>query len=607
MWDSRLMTDTFIRAAIASASSVDVAARTVEAIIASETPVRRSSWDIGTFDEILVCRSNAVDLSRSRALAVVDSHDVGSLDSRIGTVVPGSIRFEAGQIIATLRLNASERADQILADLEDGHRIGVSIGYRYGTAERTEAPAGGVATVRVTAWTLLEVSLCNVPADGTAMTRAIPSFEEPNMTETTNETTDGQPSQRAIRAERARVCDLTNIARRAGLKDDAMLSQAIEEGASVEAFRTAAFEKLIERQSQTPTFPHTGAAGNRSIADAMTDALVMRADPRHKPADDAREFVGLSLPELARRSLESSGIRTAGFGASTVIDRALHGAGDFPIVISNVGERLFMASYGASPAALKQVARQATAANFKAKTAVKLSGFSDLEKVTEHGEYKRGTFTEGAESYKLATFGKVFGVTRVALINDDLGAFADVSRKLGEAAARLEAQTLADLVVKNPAMADGKAVFHADHKNLLTGTALDITALKAARLLLGKQTGLAGELIDVRARFLVVGLENETTAEQLLTAISATTWADTNPFSGRFELVVDRRISDNSWFITADPYAVPSLEYAYLSGVGGPEFFTREGFDTDGVEIKVRLDFGGGWLDHRGWVKNPGA
>jgi hypothetical protein len=34
---------------------------------------------------------------------------------------------------------------------------------------------------------------------------------------------------------------------------------------------------------------------------------------------------------------------------------------------------------------------------------------------------------------------------------------------------------------------------------------------------------------------------------------------------------------------------------------------TRNGFDVDGVEIKARLDFGAGGIDHRGAYMNPGA
>ena len=40
------------------------------------------------------------------------------------------------------------------------------------------------------------------------------------------------------------------------------------------------------------------------------------------------------------------------------------------------------------------------------------------------------------ESIQLATYGKMFSITRQAIINDDLTAFTDIPRKMGRAAAR---------------------------------------------------------------------------------------------------------------------------------------------------------------------------
>ena len=37
------------------------------------------------------------------------------------------------------------------------------------------------------------------------------------------------------------------------------------------------------------------------------------------------------------------------------------------------------------------------------------------------------------------------------------------------------------------------------------------------------------------------------------------------------------------------------------------ELLMKQGWDVDGVELKVRLDFGAGFLDYRGWYQNPGA
>ena len=52
---------------------------------------------------------------------------------------------------------------------------------------------------------------------------------------------------------------------------------------------------------------------------------------------------------------------------------------------------------------------------------------------------------------------------------------------------------------------------------------------------------------------------------------------------------------------------IDGLEFAYLSGNEGPQVESRSGWDVDGVEIRVILDFGAGFIDHRGWFMNAGA
>ena len=106
-----------------------------------------------------------------------------------------------------------------------------------------------------------------------------------------------------------------------------------------------------------------------------------------------------------------------------------------------------------------------------------------MEKVNEHGEFKSGTLAEGEETYKVDTFGRIFGITRQALVNDDVGAFTDLSRRLGQAAAAFEAQFLVDLLTAQsglgPDMKDAKPLFHADHGNVSgTGAAPSETTLE---------------------------------------------------------------------------------------------------------------------------------
>ena len=116
-----------------------------------------------------------------------------------------------------------------------------------------------------------------------------------------------------------------------------------------------------------------------------------------------------------------------------------------------------------------------------------------------------------------------------------------------------------------------------------------------------KMKGLGGLLIDVTPRYVLVPPELETLAEQVLTEIAAAKTEDVNPF-GKLSLLVEPRLTvANRWYVVADPASAEGLEYAYLEGAPGPQIETRAGFDVDGVQTRVRLDFGAGWIDHRAW------
>jgi hypothetical protein len=253
-----------------------------------------------------------------------------------------------------------------------------------------------------------------------------------------------------------------------------------------------------------------------------------------------------------------------------------------------------------------------TANDFRLKRRLQLSEAELPEKVNEAGEFKSSTLTEAAESYKLETYGRTIGITRQALINDDIGAFVDLSRRLGQGAAEKESQILADVLAGaagvGPTMNDGEPLFHSSHGNVASsGAGISVTTLDAARRSMRLQTGLGGRPISVTPRYLLVSPTRETEAEGVLATIAPATVADVNVFSGRLTLIVDPRIAPSRWYVVADPAEVDGLEYAYLAGAPGPQTESRNGFEVDGVEIKVRMDFGAGFVDWRGWYSNAGA
>ncbi|MCM2435364.1 prohead protease/major capsid protein fusion protein [Agrobacterium rosae] len=596
------MTDMITRAAT-SLGSLNVEERTVDVIFASEQPVRRRSWETGSYDEVLLCGRENVDLSRADNMSLLDSHGAYDLNDRLGAVVPGSVRFEKGQVIAKVKLSRRAKAEELFNDLKDGMSLPVSVGYRIAQEETTEPEPGGVAIVRATRWQPLEISVVPIPADHNAKTRG---FDMPQTQTTPEPQTRGE-----VLKERKRVSDLTFLARSAKITDTE-LDAAIEAGTSADEFRRRALDAMIERQDQSPTFPIVETrdvdGGNGNRRQAMADALQTRINPSHTPKADARQYCNLSLIELAREVLQGDGVNVRGLSKGEIAERALHTTSDFAIVLAETGKALLQKSYDAEPSGIKRVARASTIDDFRPKRSVRLSDWPDLKKVNEHGEFTRGTVYESEESYRLQTYGRVIGFTRQLLINDSLGAFTEPSKQFGRSAARLEADILADLVVSNPKMGDGKALFHSDHKNILPAAALSVDSVAAARTAIRKQVDDQGKPASLRAKFLIVPPDLEMEGEKILAAIAAARTEDVNVNAGRLELVVEDRLVDpKAWFLAVDPESIESLEYSYLTGEPGPQFAERIGFDVDGVEYKCRLDFGAGFLGWRGWYRSAGV
>ena len=348
---------------------------------------------------------------------------------------------------------------------------------------------------------------------------------------------------------------------------------------------------------------------------AMGDALYQRVNPAHQVSDLGRQFVGRRIADYARALLQARGISTLGSDAE-VITR-MHTTGDFPNLLGTLAGKVLAASYQAAPSGMKVVCRRGTPHNdFRGRNVLRRGELPTLETVPEGAEIKRGTLAEQKDNYSVVTKAKIFQISRQALVNDDLGAFADLAAGWGLAAAETENQVLVTKLTENsgtgPTLGDSVVLFHSSHGNVAgSGAAISDTTLSAARLALRSMKGLNGTTpISATPKYLLVPAALETTAEKYLSTLYPAQATNVNPFANKLELVVDARLdaaSATRWYVFADPAIIPVIEYAYLAGAEGVQIETRAGFEIDGVEIKARLDFGCGGVDHRGAFMNPGA
>lgn len=579
----------FTRAAPLRASSWSPDEMTFTVVLSAGTSVERFDAR-GAFNEIL----DIAGAQYPDRIPLLDSHNRSSLNDKIGEVT--DIHREGAELVGAARLSKhSPMAMRVAAELTDGAKFGVSIGYA--VTDWAETKPKGKRTKTATKFDVLEASLVAIPADPAATIRSIQDV-------TTNIVTRAQTN-----------AEIRSIAKTAGL-DDAWANGQIDNESELDAVRAAALTAMQERAA---TVRSTNGHNDQTLDNpavrvrAAGEALYARSNPTAQISEQARAYVGMGTVDLARESLRHAAISTVGMSAGTIVERALHTTSDFPLVLGDTMGRTMREAYAAAPSGLKMVGRQTTARDFRSKYRLQLSEAPRLEKVNEDGEFTSGTMSEARESYKLATYGRIIGISRQAIINDDLSAFADLSRRFGLAAAATEAQLLVDLILLNsgngPTMSDTKALFHADHGNkAVSGAAIAEATLGAARMAIRKQVGLSGELITITPKYLIVPADLETKAEKELAAISPAKAEDVNVFSGKLSIVVEPRFtSATRWYVSADTATVDGLEYAYLEGEQGVQIETKAGFEVDGVQVKARVDFGAGFVDHRGWYANAGT
>lgn len=586
--------------------TVNVEERNVEVVWSTGAPVRRRDM-AGHYIERLSLAPEAVDLSRLEGASVLDAHRQTAVRDVLGSVRSAAVDGKRGT--ALIQFSARPEVEPVWQDVLAGILRHVSVGYS--VEEWAETTENGARVLTAVRWTPHEISLVPTPADPGAHIRM-----ETDMTETTTrEAADTAPATET-RAEAN--AEIRSIARIAGL-DQSWIDGQIDANADADTARRAAFEALAKRSAPSIRTEQVrveiggGHDDPAHRARQMGEALYARINPRHELSEPARRYAYATPVDMAKELLTLRGESTMALSPASLVTRALHTTSDFPIILGDTVGRVLRDAYRAAPSGIRRLGRQTTARDFRAVNKIMLGEAPLLEKLNEHGEIKAGTMAEAREAYKVETWARKIGITRQVLVNDDLGAFADLARRMGQAAAETEARILVTLLEagsgNGPTMSDGKTLFHADHGNKAgTGAAISDATLSAARLALRTQKGIEDRTIRVTPRNLLVPPALETTAEKWLASIAPATAADVNPFSGSLSLVVEPRLSSATrWYVTADPGEIDGLEFAYLSGAEGPQVESRSGWGVDGVEIRVILDFGAGFIDHRGWFMNAGA
>lgn len=440
----------------------------------------------------------------------------------------------------------------------------------------------------------------------------------------------------AARTERERITGIQAAVRTAKLPE-AFGADLVARNVTLDAARAAIFEKLSADQAASdPVRNISMGEDNRDkwIRGATNWLLVksgeVRTIAKHEKQEvsayDAGEFRGMSLLDLAKESLTRAGRSLRGMDKMRIVSeaftlRATHSTSDFATLLENVMHKMLQASYGITPDTWSRFCATGTVSDFRAHNRYRHGNFGTLDTVAENGEFKHKAIADGEkESLTATTKGNIVNISRQMIVNDDMGVFTQLLAKLGRAAKLTIEVDVYALLAQNsgdgPTMSDGVALFHTSSHggNKTTGAAITAANLDLDRVAMASQRDPnSNEYLDLRPAILVLPTSLGGQARILNTSqydpdtVANKAQMKPNIVNGLFRDIVDTpRIASTRRYLFADPSIAPVIEVAFLEGQSEPVLETRDGWNTDGTEMKVRHDYAVGAVDWRGAVTNAG-
>ena len=332
-----------------------------------------------------------------------------------------------------------------------------------------------------------------------------------------------------------------------------------------------------------------------------------------RPLTAAREFLvanGAAPSDNPRNTIKRA------IEMSLEMQQRNSGVDDYTSIYGNLLNRTVAKAWDNSDESHRQIVGNVVVPDYKQYTAILNPEFPALEKVHEGGEIKRFSLgSDSKETGQLANYGAIHGLSIDAQVNGDISPLIVSVREAIRSADRTRGDAVYQVFTANsmtgPAMSDGNNLFDAtNHSNWVasgSGAAPSTTTLQALRALMQKQVGVSGasgSVLNIRARYLIVPVALQSTAETLVAAMD-------QEANRRLIVVADARLdgsSETAWYLAADPELHSTIDLATLTGANQrPQLENRTRWATGGLEFRVLDSFHVMPVDWRSLAGNFGA
>lgn len=326
---------------------------------------------------------------------------------------------------------------------------------------------------------------------------------------------------------------------------------------------------------------------------------------RRRNRTPAQREATIRAATLLRQAWEGSAY------AALAVHEALTTSDLFKSAAGDVLDREMLAQYDAMPTQWGKFAARTTLRNFKPKYLRELAGGRGrFERVPEMTEYPGSDYSVTEKSIKIGKFGRRFGYSFEAQVNDELGELQQIPSNWAIGARATEDWEAISQLANPLTGAPNASFFTVGNGNLGTG-ALTQANLQTAITTVSTKRDVDGALLSPGPLQLVVGPALSFTAERVLnqTELRLTNGSaqtiEPNPLRGKITLTVLENLPGTAWFVLPQPTAPrPAFYVGFLTGwetpdvrykndqgarAGGGAIPPEEGdFDVDAVYWRVR-------------------
>jgi len=608
------------------------------------------------FDAPVIVDLDGIEGMDRRSIPLLRDHDRSRIVGQVNPKRVGNTIEASGKLVG--RSDDRKEIEELAAD---GFEWQSSVGVRPKEMQRVKA--GATVEVNGREFTgpayvarksrLAELTVCTIGADADGTHVAI-AAEDGDGDDRYKYTGGGSSNSNldGIKAERERRANIEATAIKlidAGHDLDtieAMMQTAIDEKHTVERFELDVLRKASRPAGRIGPGRSRNELEGEVLAEAVEASILKSAgwsagvlednyNERSLNAMDKHSTLkhGLSLQDVLLFAAEQNGQRPSRRDVNAMLQGAFpmvqaSGLSTFDLsgILSNVANKQLrvaflsvtdlMAPGGMAMQAYSTIGAVGSVTDFKQRTAYSLTGDMTYEELAPGGELKSATVGEETYTNQAKTYGKMFGVDRTDIINDDLGAFTQAPRRLGRGAAL----KLSDVFWT--AFMDNSAFYTAGRNNYADGaaTALSIDSLSTAEALFINQTDPDSKPLNILPQMLLAPPALFAQATTLMSSQQIVYGGTSkqpinNPHAGKYQPMTSPYLSNASytgnsalaWYLLADPETMPVIETVFLNGQQQPTVDQTEAdFKQLGIQMRGYHDFGVAAVEYRGGVKMKG-